>query len=205
MQRPESPSTDLVQDDGQKSHNRDSWVHVSMELHPDDTVMITSSASERTVGDTTVPQGVIEVASDRGETLRVQEANSVRGGGGVGVTTAPSRGDVLIGGLGVLGEAGENALSPIALLAVLGKSTSPTTSTPGSTPSSKNSKEDLFEESGVKEGEISAIDATVEDDDIEIIKENEGEDPTLDGNSVEENNCQAASDPVWKSLKEKED
>ena len=108
-------------------------------------------------------------------------------------------GDVLIGGL-----TGETVRSPITLLTELVKTTSPTTSTPGSTPSSKGSKEDLFGESGGNEGEMSAI-CTNEDDDIEIIKDNEEVDPTLDGNSVDESYCQAASDPAWKSLKEKED
>ena len=77
MQRPESPSTDLPQDDGQKSHEKE-WVHVSMELHPEDTIVITSSASEETVGDTTAPQGDDDVASDRGETLGEQGISSVR-------------------------------------------------------------------------------------------------------------------------------
>ena len=61
MQRPESPSTDLQQDDGQKSQERDSWVHVEMEL----------PANEETVGDTTIPQENIKVAPDRGDTLEV--------------------------------------------------------------------------------------------------------------------------------------
>ena len=61
-------------------------------------------------------------------------------------------GVVLNGGMEGIGEAGENALSPIALLSEVVKSSSPTTSTPGSTPSSKCSKEDMFRESGMNEG-----------------------------------------------------
>ena len=46
MQRQEPPSSDLQQDDGQKSLEKDTWVHVSMEI----------PTSEETVGDTTRSQ-----------------------------------------------------------------------------------------------------------------------------------------------------
>ena len=87
MQRPESPSTNLSLGEEQESQEKD-WVHLSLELHPEDTIVITSSASEGTVGDTTVPQGGDDVDPDRGETLRDQGLSSVMCGGGVGDTAA---------------------------------------------------------------------------------------------------------------------
>ena len=82
MQRPELPATNLSLEDGQEGLEKD-WVHLSLELNPEDTIVITSSASEGTVGDTTVPQGSDDVDPDRGETLGDQEFGSVICEGGV--------------------------------------------------------------------------------------------------------------------------
>ena len=154
------------------------------------------------VGYTTMSK---KMDTNRGYTLenstQIDEETPVAGQEKPGPNRGEESVDVLIGGL--TEEAGR---SPIALLTDMIKTTSPTTSTPGSTPSSKGSKEDLFGETCRDEGEMSAIRPNEEeDDDIEIIKEDEEVESTLNGKSVDYSYIQAASDSAWRSLDEGED
>ena len=50
MLRPESPSTNHSQGEEQENQEKD-WVHLSLELHPEDTIIISSETSVGTVGE----------------------------------------------------------------------------------------------------------------------------------------------------------
>ena len=167
---------------------------------------------EGTVGETTAPSPSSAVDLIRGDTLRDHDSSDERCRGRAGDTATPPTGIVMSEEVRSNGVAGETAISPIAMLSDVVRTNSPTTSTPGSTPSPNGRREDMFMESELQEGEMSAINSSGrkedidedEDDEIAMVRETRGEEITLDGKSVKER-IQAASDSAWNMILEKEE
>ena len=179
------------------------WVHLPpvQQLENSTEMQALNVTGEGTVGDTTAPSSSSAVDPTRGETLMDRYSSDVRCGGRAGETAISPIGIVLSEEVSSMGGAGETAASPSAMLSGGIRTNSPTTSTPGSTPSPDGRREDMFMESELQEGEMSAINSSGrkgdidedEDDEIAVEKETSEEEITLDGKSVMEK-LQDASD-----------
>ena len=210
---PDTPMSNHTQCEEEENPDQD-WVHLPpvQQLENFTEMQTMSVTGEGTVGDTTAPPPSSAVDSIRGDTLRDHDSGDERCRGRAGDTATPPTGIVMSEEVRSNGVAGETAISPIAMLSDVVRTNSPTTSTPGSTPSPNGRREDMFMESELQEGEMSAINSSGrkedmdedEDDKIAEVRETRGKEITLDGKSVKER-IQAASDSAWDMILEKEE